>query len=53
MEKETKKAWKKLSDQDDIDKNKGLIRGTEEQASANRLKAHLEFCRQNAKNWKQ
>ena len=52
MEKETKKAWAKLSSQDDIDKNKGLIRGTEEQESANRLKAHLENCRKHLKDWR-
>ena len=50
--KKTKKVWKNLSSQDDIDKNKGLIRGAEEQESANRLKAHLEYCRQNSKNWR-
>ena len=52
MEKETKKAWKNLSDQDNTDKSKGLVRGTEEKESANRLKAHLDYCRQNSKNWR-
>ena len=52
MEKETKKAWKKLSSQDDIDKNKGLIRGTEEQESANKLKAHLANCKKHLKDWR-
>jgi len=53
MEKETKKAWAKLSSQDDIDKNKGLIRGTDEQESAKRLKAHLENCKRHLKDWRQ
>jgi hypothetical protein len=53
MEKETKKAWAKLSSQDDIDKNKGLIRGTDEQESAKRLKAHLDYCKKHLKDWKQ
>lgn len=53
MTEEKKKAWTKLSSQNEIDKNKGLIRGTEEQKSANRLKAHLDYCRQNSKNWRQ
>jgi hypothetical protein len=53
MEKETKKVWKNLSSQDDIDKNKGLIRGTDEQESAKRLKAHLENCRKHLKDWRQ
>ena len=53
MTEEKKKAWTKLSSQDDIDKNKGLIRGTEEQKSANRLKAHLENCRKHLKDWRQ
>ena len=53
MEKETKKVWKNLSSQDDIDKNKGLIRGTKEQESANRLKAHLDFCKRHLKDWRQ
>ena len=53
MEKETKKVWKNLSNQDEIDKNKGLIRGTEEQKSANRLKSHLENCRKHLKDWRQ
>ena len=53
MEKETKKVWKNLSSQDDIDKNKGLIRGTDEKKSANRLKAHLENCRKHLKDWRQ
>jgi hypothetical protein len=52
MEKETKKAWAKLSSQDDIDKNKGLIRGTDEQESAKRFKAHLENCRKHLKDWR-
>ena len=52
MEKETKKVWKNLSSQDDIDKNKGLIRGTEEQESAKRLKAHLENCKKHLKDWR-
>ena len=52
MTEEKKKAWAKLSSQNEIDKNKGLIRGTEEQKSANRLKAHLDYCRQNSKNWR-
>ena len=53
MEKETKKVWKNLSSQDETDKNKGLIRKTEEQKSANRLKAHLENCRNHLKDWRQ
>jgi hypothetical protein len=53
MEKETKKVSKKLVSQDDIDKNKGLIRGTEEQESAKRLKAHLENCKRHLKDWRQ
>jgi len=53
MEKETKKAWAKLSSQDDIDKNKGLIRGTDEQESAKRFKAHLDYCKKHLKNWRQ
>ena len=53
MEKETKKVWKNLSNQDDFDKNKGIIRGTEEQESANRLKCHLENCRKHLKDWRQ
>jgi hypothetical protein len=53
MEKKTKKAWAKLSSQDDIDKNKGLIRGTDEQESAKRFKAHLENCRKHLKDWRQ
>jgi hypothetical protein len=53
MAKETKKAWAKLSSQDDIDKNKGLIRGTDEQESAKRFKAHLENCRKHLKDWRQ
>ena len=52
MTEEKKKAWAKLSSQDKIDKNKGFIRRTEEQESANRLKAHLDYCRQNSKNWR-
>lgn len=53
MEKETKKTWSKLSSQDDIDENKGLIRGTDEQESAKRLKAHLDYCKKHLKDWKQ
>ena len=53
MEKETKKAWKKLSGQDDTDETKGLIRGTEERESAKRLKAHLENCKKHLKDWRQ
>jgi hypothetical protein len=53
MAKETKKAWAKLSSQDDIDKNKGLIRGTDEQESAKRFKAHLDYCKKHLKDWKQ
>jgi hypothetical protein len=53
MEKETKKARAKLSSQDDIDKNKGLIRGTDEQESAKRFKAHLDYCKKHLKDWKQ
>ena len=53
MAEEKKKAWAKLSSQDEIDKNKGLVRGTEEEKSAKRLKAHLDYCRQNSKNWRQ
>jgi hypothetical protein len=53
MEKETKKAWAKLSSQDDIDKSKGLIRGTDEQESAKRFKAHLDYCKKHLKDWKQ
>jgi hypothetical protein len=53
MEKKTKKAWAKLSSQDDIDKNKGLIRGTDEQESAKRFKAHLENCIKHLKDWRQ
>lgn len=52
MTEEKKKVWTKLSSQNEIDENKGLIRGTEEQESANRLKAHLDYCRQNSKNWR-
>ena len=52
MTEEKKKAWAKLSSQDETDKNKGFIRRTEEQESANRLKAHLDYCRQNSKNWR-
>ena len=53
MGKETKKTWAKLSSQDDIDKNKGLIRGTDEQESAKRFKAHLDYCKKHLKDWKQ
>ena len=53
MTEEKKKAWAKLSSQDETDKNKGLIRGAEEQKSANRLKAHLENCRNHLKDWRQ
>jgi len=53
MEKETKKVWKKLVSQDEIDKNKGLIRGTEEQESAKRFKAHLDYCKRHLKDWRQ
>jgi hypothetical protein len=53
MTEETKKTWARLSSQDDIDKNKGLIRGTEEQESAKRLKAHLENCKRHLKDWRQ
>ena len=53
MEKETKKVWKNLSNQDDIDKTKGLIRGTDEKKSANRLKAHLDYCKKHLKDWRQ
>lgn len=52
MTEEKKKVWTKLSNQDDIDKRKGLIRGTEEQESVRRFKAHLDYCRENAKRWK-
>ena len=52
MTEEKKKAWAKLSNQDEIDKNKGLVKGTDEQESAKRLKAHLDYCRQNSKNWR-
>ena len=51
MKKETKKVWEKLP-QDDFDKNKGIIRGKEEQESAKRFKAHLDYCKQNLKNWR-
>jgi len=53
MTEEKNKAWAKLSSQDEIDKNKGLVRGTEEQESANRLKAHLDYCRKHLKDWRQ
>jgi hypothetical protein len=53
MAKETKKAWAKLSSQDDIDKNKGLIRGTDEQESAKRFKTHLDYCKKHLKDWRQ
>ena len=53
MKKETKKAWENLSNQNDIDKNKGLVTGIEEQKSANRLKAHLDYCRRHLKDWRQ
>ena len=53
MEKETKKVWKTLSNQYDIDKNKGLVRGTEEQESANKLKAYLDYCKKHLKDWRQ
>jgi len=53
MTEETKKSWAKLSSQDEIDKNKGLIRGTEEQESAKRLKAHLDHCKRHLKDWRQ
>jgi len=52
MKKETKKVWKNLLSQDDFDKNKGIIRGTEEQESAKRFRAHLDYCKQNLKNWR-
>lgn len=52
MAKKTKKVWEILSNQNDIDKNKGLIKRTEEQESVNRFKAHLDYCKQNSKNWK-
>lgn len=53
MKKETKKAWENLSNQNGIDKNKGLVKGTEEQKSAKRLKAHLDYCRRHLKDWRQ
>ena len=53
MEKETKKVWEKLSNQKDIDKEKGIIRGTDERESAKRLKAHLDYCKRHLKDWKQ
>lgn len=52
MTEEKKKAWAKLSTQDEIDKNKGLVRGTEEKESAKRLKAYLENCRKHLKDWR-
>ena len=53
MRKKTKEAWEKLGDQDDIDKEKGIIRGTDERESAKRLKAHLDYCKRHLKDWRQ
>ena len=46
------KAWENLLNQGNLDRDKGIIRGKEEQESVKRLKAHLDYCKQNSKKWK-